>query len=508
MWSQQAKVTASDAAVDDYFGFSVSVSGDTTVVGAYQDDDGGTESGSAYVFVRSAGVWRQQAKLTASDAAAWDLFGKAVSVSGDTAVMGAVEDDDGGSSSGSAYVFVRSGTTWSLQAKLTASDAVAFDRLGRSVSVSGDTVVIGAFGTNEAGDATGSAYVFVRNGTTWSEQARLWPSDGAQGDYFGLSVSVSGDTAVIGALYDSDGGRESGSAYVYVRAGSGWTQQAKLRASDPAARGRFGTAVSVSGDTAVVGSLSGSAYVMTWYDAIDADGDDVLNLRDNCPFTPNPTQADADGDGLGDACDTTDGLDADSDGVANTDDNCPFTANAGQEDADADGLGDACDGIDGRDVDGDGITNTEDNCPFAANDDQADTDGDGLGDACDASEGLDDDVDGDGVANTDDNCAFDANADQADGDADGLGDACDETDGLDVDGDGVANTEDNCPFAANDGQQDTDADGLGDACDAFENESGGGCSASGSSGAGTFVWLLGLLGLAIRRRAPRRERSR
>ena len=271
-WSQQAKLTASDAAASDYFGYSVAVDGNTAVIGASLDDDDGSTSGSAYVFVRIGAAWSQQAKLTAGDAAAFDYFGYAVAVSGNTAVIGAPYDDDGGSDSdsGSTYVFVRSGTTWSQQAKLVASDAVAADdAFGYAVAVSGDTAVIGAYQDDDTASNSGSAYVFVRSGTTWSQQAKLTASDAAASDYFGYSVAVDGNTAVIGASLDDDDGSTSGSAYVFVRIGAAWSQQAKLTTSDAAAYDKVGYAVAVSGDTAVIGAngnddggdTSGSAYV-------------------------------------------------------------------------------------------------------------------------------------------------------------------------------------------------------------------------------------------------------
>ena len=141
-------------------------------------------------------------------------------------------------------MFVRSGTNWTQQAKLTASDAARMDRFGYSVSVSDNTVVIGASGDDDGGPWSGSAYVFVRSGSSWTQQAKLTVSDPAADDQFGLSVSVSGDTAVIGAPYDDDGGSQSGSAYVFVRSGTSWSQRAKLTASDPAAGDKFGSAVS------------------------------------------------------------------------------------------------------------------------------------------------------------------------------------------------------------------------------------------------------------------------
>lgn len=181
------------------FGFAVGIDGETVGVGAPVDN---TAAGSAYVFVRSGTSWSQQAKLTASDAAAVDNFGRnVVGISGDTLVVGAPFDDTGaGTDAGSAYVFVRSGTSWSQQAKLTASDAAAGDAFGISVSISGDTVVAGAFNDDDGGTNSGSAYVFTRSGTSWSQQQKLTASDAAAGDQFGFSVSNSGNTVVAGAF--------------------------------------------------------------------------------------------------------------------------------------------------------------------------------------------------------------------------------------------------------------------------------------------------------------------
>jgi len=275
IWTEQAKLIASDAAASDAFGTSVAVSGDTAVIGAYQDDDGGSSSGSAYVYVRSGGVWTQQAKLTAADAAANDYFGYSVAVSGDTAVVGAYLDDRPnpvGADAGAAYVFVRTGGVWTQQAKLTAaSDAAAGDQFGYSVAVSGDTALVGSIhDTHQGGADAGSAYVFIRAGGVWTQQAKLTASDAAAGDLFGCSVAVSGDTGVVGADSDDDAGTSTGSAYVFVRTGGVWTQQAKLIASEAAAGDLFGGSVAMSGNTAVVGARGenyagaidlGSAYV-------------------------------------------------------------------------------------------------------------------------------------------------------------------------------------------------------------------------------------------------------
>ncbi len=216
-WSEQAKLLASDGAANDSFGDSVAVSGDSVVVGAGHDDHaGGTSAGSAYVYLRSGTSWSEQAKLTASDAAANDSFGASVALSGDILVVGADQDDHaGGTDAGSAYVFLRSGTSWSEEAKLTASDAAAFDKSGEDVDLSGDIAVMGAYLDDDAGSSSGSAYVFVRSGTTWSEQDKLTASDAVPSDFFARAVGVSDSYVVAGATWDDDGGSKSGSAYVF-----------------------------------------------------------------------------------------------------------------------------------------------------------------------------------------------------------------------------------------------------------------------------------------------------
>jgi len=301
-WSQQAYLKASNSNSYDYFGYSVAVSGDTIVVGAYgedsnaigingnQFDNSTTRAGAAYVFVRSGSAWSQQAYLKASNTNPIDLFGWSVSVSGDTIVVGApLEDsiassvngnqlDNSATDAGAAYVFVRSYTVWSQKAYLKASNTEALDYFGYSVAVSGDTIVVGAYGedsnatgvdgnpfNNSAGSA-GAAFVFMRNGNSWSQQAYLKASNSDANDLFGYSVAVSGNTVVVGAYEEDsiatgvngdeadDTASNSGAAYVFVRGGLSWTQQAYLKASNPAAADNFGYSVSVSGDAVVVGA--------------------------------------------------------------------------------------------------------------------------------------------------------------------------------------------------------------------------------------------------------------
>lgn len=271
-WYLQQELIAADAGDEDEFGLSVSISGDTVVVGAAKDDDQGLNSGSAYVFVRNGSSWSQQAKLNSADGAAGDQFGWSVSVSGDTILAGANWDyDEVGhwSNAGSAYVFTRNGFTWTQQAKIRSTDTVGDDQFGYSVSLSGETAIIGAPYSGPWGGESGSAYVFTRNGSTWSKQAKLSASDGVSGAWFGYSVSISGDMALIGASGDDDKGFFAGSAYVFSRNGSAWTQQAKLIATDGVSGDLFGSSVSIDGDTAIVGVSGdenysydpGSAYI-------------------------------------------------------------------------------------------------------------------------------------------------------------------------------------------------------------------------------------------------------
>jgi hypothetical protein len=243
----------------------VAISGDTALIGAYGVFADGV-SGAAYVFVRSGSVWSQQQKLRPGEGGVW--FGWSAAISGDMAVVGSPFSGDAGSNSGSAYVFVRSGGVWSRQ-KLTASDAATGDVFGYSVAISGDTAVVGSPGDSDAGFSSGSAYVFVRSGGLWSQQQKLTVAGLTTGDSFGWSVAVSGDAAVVGAHGGPRAGASSGSAYVFARSGAVWSPQQKLTASDATPGDRFGYSVALSGDTAIIGApndtnpvfIAGSAYV-------------------------------------------------------------------------------------------------------------------------------------------------------------------------------------------------------------------------------------------------------
>ena len=274
-WNETAKFTASDAAADDTFGRSVSIFGNTVIVGANQDDDNGRNSGSAYVYVKDdlTGYWNETAKLTASDAAETDNFGISVSIFGNAAIVGANQNDHNHTNSGSVYVFEKDGFTgqWQETAKLVASDRAADDHFGRSVCLSGNTAIVGADRDDDNGSSSGSAYIFEKDDSTgdWNEIAKLTASDGDQSDRFGQSVSISGTIAIVGASRDEDNGESAGSAYVFEKDEftGHWNETAKLTASDGAAYEEFGYSVSVLGNVAIVGAYysdndgPGSAYV-------------------------------------------------------------------------------------------------------------------------------------------------------------------------------------------------------------------------------------------------------
>ena len=260
IWTQQAKLTALDAGMGDQFGWSAAISGDTIIIGAPTDIPTGIDSGSAYVFIRTGGAWIVEAKLMGSSQAFDSMFGWSVAVDGDTAVVGALGDFTNGSGSGAVYVFTRSDGVWTEQAKLTASDAFTDHNFGRSVAISGDTVAIGAPGNTDKGANTGAAYVFVRSDGAWTEQAKLTASDAATTDNFGWSVSISRDnggsanTVVAGAVGDGAKGLDAGSVYVYKRNGTSWTEQAHLTATGAAINQKLGTSVSISGSELVAGA--------------------------------------------------------------------------------------------------------------------------------------------------------------------------------------------------------------------------------------------------------------
>jgi hypothetical protein len=266
--SQLAKITASDGASSDYFGRSVAVGSGRIVVGAPFDDDNGSASGSAYIFDLDGS---QLAKITASDGAVSDLFGQSVAVGSGRIVVGSPYDDDDGSLSGSAYIFDLDGNQLT---KITASDAAAGDVFGELVAVGSGRIVVGAYGDDDNGGSSGSAYIYDLDG---SNEVKITASDGAANDYFGESVAVGSGRIVVGAYSDDDNATGSGSAYIFDLDGN---QLTKITASDPAAFDYFGYSVAVGSGRIVVGayqdddngSSSGSAYIF------DLDGNQLSKI--------------------------------------------------------------------------------------------------------------------------------------------------------------------------------------------------------------------------------------
>lgn len=253
VWSFEAKLTAADGEEGDFFGDSVAISGDTIVVGARYEDSGATDAGAAYVFDRAGGVWSQTDKLLAGDASTDDRLGARVDIDGDRVVAASETNDQGAPDAGAVYVFDRAGGLWSESAKLTSTTPSANDFLGASVALSGDVVVAGANGNDAAAPDGGSVHVFAFDGTTWSEADVLVAENPRESARFGASVDVEGPTIVVGAPLEDDGVVDSGSVYVYELVGSTLTFAAKLRLPFPSLFDEFGSAVALAGSSIIVG---------------------------------------------------------------------------------------------------------------------------------------------------------------------------------------------------------------------------------------------------------------
>ncbi|MCG6167709.1 FG-GAP repeat protein [Leptospira sanjuanensis] len=294
VWAQEAYIKAPNAEAYDYFGYSLAISGDTLVVGAYLESSSDTTitngttasadnsaggSGAVYVFRRSGANWVQEAYLKAPNAEAGDSFGYSVAIFGDTIAVGAFAEssgdttitngttasaDNSAASSGAVYVYRRSGTAWAQEAYLKASNADAGDLFGYSVAIHGDTIAVGANGessnqititngTTASADnsksESGAVYVYKRTGAVWTQEAYLKANNASAGNWLGYSVAISGDTIVSGATGESEG-----AAYVFVRVGTTWTQQRILKPVNPGSVNEFGNSLAISGDTIVVGS--------------------------------------------------------------------------------------------------------------------------------------------------------------------------------------------------------------------------------------------------------------
>jgi hypothetical protein len=283
-WSQQQKIVASDAATEHWFGNAVAINSDGTyaVVGAYQHDIYGSNAGAAFIFTRSGSTWTQQQRIVSSSFTATGYFGSDVSINGDGTYVAV-----GAMGENAVEVFTRSGSTWSFQARCQASDGAHNTSFGTTVEISRDGTHLITGDNNKAGG--GAAYVFTRSGTSWSQQAKLVSTDLESADYFGYDVALNSDGtyAVVGSAFEDTGQTSAGSAYVFTRSGSTWTQQAKIQASDVTGSAFFGSGTSMNsnGTFIIVGAYGlnsriGSVYIFersgsTWTQKLKLRGSDA-----------------------------------------------------------------------------------------------------------------------------------------------------------------------------------------------------------------------------------------
>jgi hypothetical protein len=262
-WTLEQSLTAHDdePQAQDSFGFSLALSGNTLVVGAMGDSTGGVIAGAAYVYVRDGHTWSLQQKLIAGDAADFAQFGMSVDINGDTVVIGAFGDDDSGYATGAAYVYHRDGVTWTEQQKLKASDEAAESSFGQSVSISGQTIAVGSPSQSSEASGSGAVYVFVNNGGTWEEQQKIKANVTSENQQLGFSVAISGDTIVatapgevVGApSHDAQNVRSHGAAYIFQRTGTSWNHQKRFYERDTNRTGGFALRAAIDGDTIIVG---------------------------------------------------------------------------------------------------------------------------------------------------------------------------------------------------------------------------------------------------------------
>lgn len=282
------ELLAQDSQGYEQFGYAVAVSGDVAIVGANEDDDLGMNSGSAYVFRFDGTSWVQEQKLLASDGGPTDMFGVAVDIAGDTAIIGAQKDDDQGNNAGAAYVFRFDGSSWVEVQKLVPHDGSAWDAFGSTVAISDDFIMVGAL-DDDQGYNSGSVYLFAADGDGWQFEDKLMPADGSASALFGNAVDIDGDLAVIGARADYELGTPTGAAYIFRFDGQTWGEEQKLHASDAGVDNLFGSSVAIKGNLAVIGDPNegslgngdprgfGAAYV---FEASGSSWSQVAKLED------------------------------------------------------------------------------------------------------------------------------------------------------------------------------------------------------------------------------------
>ena len=308
-WNESANISLNNSS-NDLFGWSVSVDVNRIIVGAPGDNVNGSTSGVAYIFEYDGISWNQQAHLIPSNGSTEDFFGGSVSISGDRALVGAGEQPGTGGGSGTAYIYEYDGTTWNNESILTPSNGNNSDYFGQAVSLQGDVAVIGSMQFYGAGNQSGAAYVYRYDGNDWDDETVLRASDSVIGQFFGASVCTSDEIIIVGAIGDATSGVQTGAAYVfwYDYTSNTWNEQVKLLPSDAESGDWFGQSVGVHEGTAIVcswyeddnGTDAGAGYL---YHVGDLDGDSIIDGFDNCIDIFNPNQEDCNANGVGDVCD-------------------------------------------------------------------------------------------------------------------------------------------------------------------------------------------------------------
>ena len=257
-WKQQIKLVAPDPMLDDRFGEAVAIYRHTAIVGASKDDDNGKNSGSVFVYVFNDVSWKPQAKIVPDDLVGSDAFGEAVSLDESTLAVGAPGHTHSGVRfAGAVYIFVREGDKWVQQAKLTPDDPGKSAQFGSCISLSFNTVVVGApLHDTERGKDAGAAYIFVRNGDRWKQQARLTSGDAKAGDRFGTGVATTGRSAIIGAPFRPEGAPGSGAAYSFISVNGKWEEKEKITPDDAGQKINYGLWVAMSGNMVIVSSYA------------------------------------------------------------------------------------------------------------------------------------------------------------------------------------------------------------------------------------------------------------
>lgn len=258
IWQPQQELAPGDGVLQAGFGFSVALEGDRAVIAAPFDNTLAEQAGSVYVFDRSGTVWSETAKLYASDPTPYDFFGWAVELDGETLAVTATGANGAVPSAGAAYVFDHTGGTWSEQQKVFAPDGQTSEYWGQSVGLDGDTLIVGTTSHSLLGNAAGAAYAFTRTAGTWSLAEKLFAPDWAEGDQYGVSIALQGNVLVVGAHTDEDIGMYGGSAYLYHRQGAAWTLVAKLLPSDEVTG--FSASSAIDGSTFVLTAPTGGSW--------------------------------------------------------------------------------------------------------------------------------------------------------------------------------------------------------------------------------------------------------